>query len=105
MHRPIGVTLLAAGAGLAALFELWRMFVFLGVVNFTFVGKAVSYPSAQWGQAFWALLLAAIWIWIAEGFWKLQGRSRLVNVKMNSLVVVGLKTCVRFAESESELLA
>ncbi len=72
MHRPIGVTLLAVGAGLAALFELWRTLVFLGIVNFTFIGKEVSYPSAQWGQAFWALILAAIWIWIAEGFWNVR---------------------------------
>ena len=53
-HRPIGITLLAAGAGLAALAEIWRMLVFLGIVDFTFVGKAVSFPEAQWGQAFWA---------------------------------------------------
>lgn len=72
MHRPIGVTLLAAGAGLAALFELWRTLVFLGIVNFTFVGKPVSFSEPQWGQAFWALILAAIWIWIAEGFWNVR---------------------------------
>ena len=71
-HRPIGVTLLAVGAGLAALAELWRMLVFLGIVNFTFVGKSVSFKDAQWGQAFWALILAAIWIWVAVGFWNVR---------------------------------
>ncbi len=71
-HRPIGVTLLALGAGLAALAELWRMLVFLGIVNFTFVGKTVSFNDAQWGQAFWALILAAIWIWVAMGFWNVR---------------------------------
>ena len=71
-HRPIGVALLAVGAGLAALAELWRMLVFLGVVNFTFVGKTVSFTTAQWGQAFWALILAAIWIWVAVGFWNVR---------------------------------
>jgi len=72
MHRPIGVTLLALGAGIAALFQIWRTLVFLGIVNFTFVGKDVSFPTAQWGSAIWALILAAIWIWVAEGFWNVR---------------------------------
>ena len=72
MHRPIGVTLLAIGAGLAALGELWRMLVFLGITHFNFVGKDVSFSSPQWGQAFWALLLAAIWLWVAAGFWNVR---------------------------------
>jgi len=71
-HRPIGITLLTIGAGLAALAELWRMLVFLGIVNFTFVGKSVSFNTPQWGQALWALILAAIWIWVAEGFWNVR---------------------------------
>ena len=72
MHRPIGVTLLAIGAGLLALFEIWRTLVFLGIANFTFVGQPVEFKDPQWGQAFWAILLAAIWIWIAEGFWNVR---------------------------------
>ena len=72
MHRPIGVTLLAIGAGVAALFEIWRTLVFLGIVNWTFLGKEVSFKEAQWGSALWAILLAAIWIWVAEGFWNVR---------------------------------
>ncbi|MGZ6295772.1 MAG: hypothetical protein ACXWOT_08120 [Candidatus Limnocylindrales bacterium] len=72
MQRPIGVTLLALGAGLAGLYEIWRTLVFLGIVNFNFVGKEVSFPTAQWGQAIWALILAAIWFWVAEGFWNVR---------------------------------
>jgi hypothetical protein len=72
MQRPIGVTLLALGAGLAGLLEIWRTLVFLGIVNFTFVGKEVSFQEAQWGQAIWALILAAIWFWVAEGFWNVR---------------------------------
>ena len=33
MQRPIGVALLAIGAGLAGLLELWRAAVFMGWVN------------------------------------------------------------------------
>jgi len=71
-HRPIGVTILAILAGFAALAELWRMLVFLGIANFTFVGKTVSFSSPQWGQAIWALILAAIWVWVATGFWNVR---------------------------------
>ena len=72
MHRPIGVTILAILAGIAGLFEIWRTLVFLGLVKFTFVGNEVSFPSAQWGQALWALLLAAIWFWVAMGLWNMR---------------------------------
>jgi hypothetical protein len=72
MNRPIGVTLLAIGAGLAGLYEIWRALVFMGIVNFTFLGAEVSFPTAQWGQTIWALLLAAIWFWVAVGFWNVR---------------------------------
>ena len=50
MQRPIGVTLLAIGAGLAGVLEIWRALVFMGAVNWTFVGKEVKFPDPQWGQ-------------------------------------------------------
>lgn len=72
MHRPIGVTILALLSGVAGLFEIWRTLVFLGIAKFTFVGQEVSFPTAQWGQALWALLLAAIWFWVAMGLWNMR---------------------------------
>jgi hypothetical protein len=72
MHRPIGVTILAILAGLAGIFEIWRALVFVGVVSFTFVGKTVSFTEAQWGPAFWAVILALIWFWVAAGFWNVR---------------------------------
>ena len=72
MHRPIGVTLLALAAGVAGLFELWRALVFAGVASFTFIGKPVTFPEAQWGSAFWAVILALIWFWVAAGFWNVR---------------------------------
>ena len=44
----------------------------MGIVNFTFLGNEVSFPTAQWGQVIWALLLAAIWFWVAVGFWNVR---------------------------------
>ena len=74
-HRPIGVTLLAIGAGLMGLLELYRLLVFLGVASFPSMGTGlaeVKFQNPQWGQAFWALILAAIWFWVAEGFWRVR---------------------------------
>ena len=72
MNRPIGVVLLAAGAGLAALYQLYLMLVYLSIVSFNFIGQDVSFPEAQWGAALWSLLIAAIWAWVAIGFWNLR---------------------------------
>jgi hypothetical protein len=72
MHRPIGITILALLAGLAGLFEVWRALVFLGIAKFTFVGKEVSFSDPQWASALWALLIAAIWFWVAAGFWNVR---------------------------------
>ncbi|MFN8622539.1 MAG: hypothetical protein U0869_17525 [Chloroflexota bacterium] len=72
MKRPIGVMILAGVSFLAALAQLYAMLVYLGILKFDFVGKSVSYPSAQWGPAFWSLILAAIWFWVATGFWNLR---------------------------------
>lgn len=72
MKRPIGVMLLAAGAGLLVLYNLYQMLVYLGIVNFEVLGRSISYPDAQWGMALWTLLIAAIWAWVAIGFWNLR---------------------------------
>jgi hypothetical protein len=72
MHRPIGVTILALLSGIVGLLEIWRALVFMGIVSWTFVGKEVSFQEAQWGQVIWALILAAIWFWVALGFWNVR---------------------------------
>jgi hypothetical protein len=71
-HRPLGVTLLALGAFLLALYEVWRIAVFLGIASFNFVGQTVSFPQPQWGQALWALIILLIWVWVGLGFWRVR---------------------------------
>ncbi len=88
MNRPIGVTLLALGAGLAGLFEIWRALVFLGVVSFNFVGKDVSFPTAQWGSALWALIIAAIWFWVAMGFWNVRAYAWSFGIFISIFTVI-----------------
>jgi len=72
MQRPIGVIVLAGAAGLAGLVQLYRMLIYLGIVRFDFIGQPVSFNEAQWGAALWSLLMAAIWFWVAAGFWGLR---------------------------------
>lgn len=72
MRRPIGVILLAGGAGLAGLYQIYKILVYMGWVNFEFVGESVKFEDPQWGPALWALILAAIWLWVAAGFWNLR---------------------------------
>ncbi len=33
----------------------------------------MSFQSPQWGQAIWALIMAAIWFYVAAGFWGVRG--------------------------------
>lgn len=72
MNRPIGVMLLAAGAGIAALYQIYLVLVYLGIVGFNVIGQNVQFDEAQWGAALWSLLIAAIWAWVALGFWNLR---------------------------------
>ena len=88
MHRPIGVTILAVLAGAAGIFEVWRALVFAGIVNFTFVGNEVSFNTIQWGPLLWAVLLAAIWFWVAAGFWNLRGYAWSFGVFVSIFTVI-----------------
>jgi hypothetical protein len=88
MQRPIGVTLLAIGAGVAGLLEIWRALVFMGVVKWTFLGREVSFQEAQWGQVLWALLLAAIWFWVAAGFWQVRAYAYSFGVFISLFTII-----------------
>ena len=67
MQRPIGVTLLASWPGWPGCSRSGAPLVFLGIAKFTFFGDDVSFTDPQWGPAIWAIILAAIWFWVAAG--------------------------------------
>ena len=103
MSRPIGVTLLALGAGLAGLLEVWRTLVFLGIANWTFVGQEVSFKDPQWGQAIWAIILAAIWFWVAEGFWNVRAYAWSFGIFISMFTLIfGFFALLGTATWESE---
>jgi hypothetical protein len=88
MHRPIGVTILAILAGLAGIFEVWRALVFMGAVSFTFVGNAVSFPNPQWGSVLWAVILAAIWFWVALGLWNMRAYAWAFGIYISIFTLI-----------------
>ena len=106
MKRPFGITLLALGAGLAGLWQLWRTGVFLGIFDFTFFGKEVNLPEAQWGYAIWALILAAIWFWVAMGFWNVRAYAWTFGIFISIFTVIfGFFAILgQSATSESEIV-
>jgi hypothetical protein len=67
------VILLAAGAGVIALYNLYKVLLYMGIINFPIGNQELSFANnAQWGAALWTLLIAGIWIWVALGFWNLR---------------------------------
>lgn len=76
MRRPIGVTILAALAFLAGLANLWRVGVYLGWFKFTVINEVTwQLPEANWAGALWALIIAAIWFWVAVNFWNMRASA------------------------------
>ena len=76
MKRPIGVTILAAASFLAGLANLWRVGVYLGLFKINIGGEELwKLPDANWAAALWALLIAAIWFWVAVNFWNLRAAA------------------------------
>jgi hypothetical protein len=103
MHRPIGVTVLAILAGLAGLWQIWRALVFVGAVSFNFVGKEVKFGDAQWGAAFWAVILALIWFWVAAGFWNVRAYAwSFGNFIAIFTLIFGFFALIGGATTESE---
>ncbi len=89
MKRPIGVVLLAAGAGLLVLYNLYKVLLYLGVLNFPVGNHELSFAgNAQWGAALWALLIAAIWAWVALGFWNVRAYAAQFGIFISLFTLI-----------------
>jgi hypothetical protein len=106
MSRPIGVTLLAIAAGVAGIFQVWRILVFLGIASFNFIGRDVSFTEPQWGQALWALVLAGIWFWVAAGFWNVRAYAWAFGIFISLFTMIfGLFSILAsYGTTESEIV-
>ena len=100
MSRPIGVTMLAAGAALIGIYELYRTLIFMGIASFNFgLGNTVEFNQPQWGQVFWSLVLAAIWFWEAKGFWELRAYAYSFGVFIALFTLIWGFTALLFGSS------
>ena len=88
MRRPIGVILLAGAAFLGGLYQVYMLLVYLGIAKWNFLGNEVSFPTAQWGPAFWSLLMALIWFWVAAGFWNLRAYALQFGLFISLFVLI-----------------
>src|SRR5262245_62100918 len=74
-HRPIGITILAILAGLAALVNLWHTLQFLHILPYS-LGPLQFYGFDLLGALLWGVT-AAIWIWAAVNLWNLNPQALL----------------------------
>ncbi len=88
MNRPIGALILGAIACVAGLYQIYRVLIFAGAVNFTFVGKSVHYDSIQWGPLIWAGILALIWFYVAFGFFDARAYAWMFGVIISTFTLI-----------------
>jgi The Golgi pH Regulator (GPHR) Family N-terminal len=96
-HRPIGITILAILAGLAALVAIWHTLQYLHILPFT-LGPLQFYGIDLLGALLWAVT-AAIWIWAAVNLWNVQPQGLLfatwlsgLNLVLDALSILGAST-------------
>jgi hypothetical protein len=69
-HRPVGITVLAVLAVVAALVAAWHTLQYLHVIPFT-IGELQFYGFDPLGAILWAVT-TLIWIWAALNLWNLR---------------------------------
>jgi hypothetical protein len=72
MRRPIGALALAILTFLQGAYAIFVTLVFLGIVGWTFLGRTVSFPEPQWGQAILSGVMAVIYFVVSYGFWTVR---------------------------------
>src|SRR4026208_702618 len=100
MNRPIGVTLLAAGAGLIGIYELYRTLIFMGILSFNFgIGNTVEFNQPQWGPECWPLVPAALRCWASKGFGELRAYAYSFGVFIALFTLIWGFTALLFGSS------
>src|SRR5262245_47837710 len=85
-HRPVGITILAVLALVAALVAVWHTLQYLHVVPFT-MGSLQFYGYDPLGAILWALM-ALIWVWVAARLWTVDPRGLLFAIVLSGLNLV-----------------
>ena len=89
-HRPIGTTVLAVLAAVAALMALWHTLQYLHLLPFA-LGPLQFYGFDLLGALLWGLT-AAVWVWAARNLWNVQPQGLLFATWLSglNLILAGL---------------
>ena len=90
-HRPIGITVLAVLAGLAALVALWHTLQYLHLLPFNPLGVVQFYGFDLLGALLWGLT-AAVWVWALVSLWNVQPQGLIFATWLSglNLILAGL---------------
>jgi hypothetical protein len=72
-HRPLGVTVLAILAGLAAVASVVHAFQFAGLLPFS-LGRVQFFGASFLAAGMWGVI-AFIWAWVAARLWSVDPRG------------------------------
>ena len=75
-NRPLGVTILAALAGISLVLAVVHFLQALGILPY-FIGEAAIRDFNLWYAIVWALLIWA-WAWVTKALWDLNPQAWLL---------------------------
>ena len=76
--RPVGVTILAVLAGIAAFLAAWNALQFLGIIPF-FIGPVAFRTFNFWYALMWGLMVW-IYVWLVQMLWRVDRQAWLFLV-------------------------
>jgi hypothetical protein len=88
--RPLGVTILAVLAAIAAIFAAWRTLQFLGIIPFMLGVGPLDVPIRSF-NLFAALMygvLVWIYIWLVRSLWNVQAEAWLFLVVITTFYLI-----------------
>jgi hypothetical protein len=61
----------------------------MGITSFNYgFGESVTFPNPQWGQVLWSVLLAAIWFYVAAGFWNVRAYAWSFGIFISIFTII-----------------
>ena len=85
-ERPVGVTILAVLAGIAAVLAAFQALQFLGIIPF-FIGPVAIRTFSFWYALMWGLLVW-IYIWLVQMLWQVDPRAWMFLVIVTTLTLI-----------------
>lgn len=97
-QRPIGVTILAILAGIAAVLAAIHALQFLGILPF-FIGPVSVRTFNFWYFLMWALMVW-VWVWLVQMLWNVEPQGWLFLVVIATFNLILDFTAMLFGEAQ-----